>query len=242
MHLEVEHVRALIALHGRSTFLRDLFLARLQHFLPGREQSMMVVERAAYNAMASYVADHFQGDALVGDVMVAVAQSGLINDVGLVALCRGWPDSAPIAAATANLPALIDADEPVAAWLFASRADAALMTRYLVRYPSKLERPYFRDAWNGIEAVRARLQADRGCRDLAFGELQKVTEVKTRIALTKLLAPSLRNTPTFREWIRDQLRGVQEDSGVICPLVFDVIAKTVRPLEFALLEAALTRD
>ena len=120
--LELEQVQALIALHGRSTLLRDLFLARLQHFLPGGQQSMMMVERAAYNAMASYVADHFQGDVAAGQVMLSVATSGLILDVGLVALCRGWPDSAPIASATADLAELIEADEPVTAWLFASVA------------------------------------------------------------------------------------------------------------------------
>jgi len=52
--LEVEDVRALIALHGRSALLLDLFIARLQHFLPGRSQTMKTMERAACAAMASY--------------------------------------------------------------------------------------------------------------------------------------------------------------------------------------------
>ncbi len=239
--LEVEQVRALIALHGRSTLLKDLFLARLQHFLPGGQQSMMVVERAAYNEMASYVSDHFHGDVTVGNVMISVAQSGMIRDVGLVALCRGWPDSAPIAAAIANLPALIDADEPVTAWLFASKADAALMKSYLLRYPAKLRKSYFSEPRDGIEAVLNRLQADRDCRELVVAELHTVIEVDTRVALAKLLAPSLRTDPAFRSWMSDQLRCVREHSGVICPLAFDTIANAVRPVEFTLLEAALTR-
>jgi len=240
--VEVEQVRALIALHGRSTLLRDLFLARLQHFLPGGQQSMMVVERDAYNAMASYVADHFHGDATVGEAMLSVATSGLIHDVGLVALCRGWPDSAPIAAAAAKLPTLIEADEPVTAWLFASKADAALMARYLVRYPGKLTGNHFGEPRDGITAVRTRLQADPECRKLVFAELQNITEPDTRIALAKLLAASMRNDPAFRSWISDQLRTARESSRVLCQLAFDVLANTCKPVEFALFEAALTRN
>jgi hypothetical protein len=129
--LEVEHVRALIALHGRSALLRDLFVARLQHFPPGRQQSMVVVEWVAYHAMASYLADHFHGDVVVGQAMLAVATSPMIRDVGLIALCRGWPDSPQIAAAAAKLPTLIEADEPVTAWLFATKADSMLMASYV---------------------------------------------------------------------------------------------------------------
>jgi len=38
--IEVEDVRALVALHGRSPLLRDLFLARLQYFAQGHPQSI----------------------------------------------------------------------------------------------------------------------------------------------------------------------------------------------------------
>lgn len=237
--LEVEQVKALIALHGRSSLLRDLFLGRLQHFLPGSHHSMMVLERGAYQAMASYLADHFHGDAAVGQVMLSVANS-LIHDVALVALCQGWPEMAPIAGASAKLSELIDADEPVTAYLFSSKADALLMTKYLVRYPSKLKGNYFGEPRYGIEAVRARLQADRECRELVFAELQKTTDPDTCVALAKLLAPSMRNDPTFRTWISEQLRTARESSGVIYPLVFDVLANAFKPVEFALFEAALT--
>jgi hypothetical protein len=74
-----------------------------------------------------------------------------------------------------------------------------------------------------------------------FADLQNVTELSTRIALVKLLAPSMRNDPLFRAWISDQLRGTRENSPVICELAFDVLANTSKPVEFALLEAALTR-
>lgn len=239
--LEVEQVRALIALHGRSTLLRDLFLARLQHFLAGGQQSMMVVERAAYNEMASYISDHYHGDVAVGNVMVSVARSGMIGDVGLIALCRGWPDSSPIAAATVNLPALIDADEPVAAWLLASKADAELMKGYLLRYPAKFKKNHFSEVRDGIDAVLNRLQADRDCRELVVAELHKIVEIDTRVALAKLLAPSLRTDPAFRSWVSEQLGCFREHRGVICPLAFDAISNAVRPIEFTLLEAALTR-
>jgi hypothetical protein len=238
--LEVEDVKALIALHGRSSRLRDLFLARLQHFLPGSHQSMMVLERPAYHAMASYLADNFHGDAAVGQAMLAVANT-LIHDVALVALCRGWPEMAPIAAASARLPTLIEADEPVTAWLFASKADAALMAKYLLRYPSKLMGHYIGEPRDGIEAVRARLQMDRECRELLFAELQTVTEPDTWITLTKLLAPSMGNDPAFRSWMSDQLRVARESSRILCQLAFDVLANAYKPVEFALFEAALTQ-
>jgi hypothetical protein len=240
--LEVEHVKALIALHGHSTLLRDLFVARLQHFLPGRQQSMMVMEMAAYQAMASYVTDHFHGDVAIAQAMVAVATSPMICEVGLISLCRGWPNSPQIASATANLPKLIEADEPVTAWLFASKADSALMAKYLVRYPSKLIRQYFGEPRDGIKAVRTRLQSDRECREAVFSELKKVTEPDTMIALTKLLTPSMRNDKAFRFWISNQLSLIRENEKALAPLAFYVLANACKPVEFALLEAVLTQS
>ena len=154
--LEVEQVRALIALHGRSALLRDLFLGRLQ-FMAG-QNSMMVLERAAYAAMASYLADHFHGDEAIGQVMLSLATSSLIHDVAFIALCQGWPDAPPIAwrceSRRRNLPTLIEAYEPVTAWLFASKADAALMAKYIMSYPDRLmRRPFQRAAgWNSSGA------------------------------------------------------------------------------------------
>lgn len=237
--LQVEQVRALIVLHGRSALLRDLFLGRLQ-FMAG-QNSMMVLERAAYAAMASYLAENFRADEAVGQVMLSVATSSLIRDVGLIALCRGWPDAPPIAAVTTKLPTLVEGAEPVTAWLFASKASAALMASYVVRYPGKLTKNYFGEPRDGIAAVRNRLQTDQECRNLVFANLQNITELNTRIALARLLAPSMRNDPAFRTWISDQLRGARENSRVICQLAFDVLANASKPVEFALLEAALTR-
>jgi hypothetical protein len=237
--LEADQVRALIALHGRSALLRDLFLRRLQ-FMAG-QNSMMGLERAGYAAMASYLTEHFRGDETVGQMMVSVATSTMIHDVGMIALCQGWPDSPPIAVATANLPTLIDSYEPVAAWLLAFRANARLMADYIVRYPDKLTKGYFGEPRDGIQAVRNRVETDQECRNLVFADLQNVTELNTRIALAKLLAPSMRNDPAFRAWISEQLRGARENSRVICELAFDVFANACKPVEFALLEAALTR-
>ncbi len=236
--LQVEQVQALIALHGRSALLRDLFSGRLQ-FMAG-QNSMMALERAAYAAMASYLAENFRGDEAVGQVMLSLVTS-LIHDVGMIALCQGWPDAPPIAAAAANLPTLIEAYEPVTAWLFAFKANARLMANYVVLYPDKLTKDSFGEPRDGIQAVRNRLQTDQECRSLVFADLQNVTELNTRIALAKLLAPSMRNNPAFRTWISDQLRGARENSRVICELAFDVLANACKPVEFALLEAALTR-
>ena len=247
--LQVEQVRALIALHGRSTLLRDLFSGRLQ-FMAG-QNSMWGLERAAYSAMASYLAQNFRGDETIGQVMLSLATSSMIPDVALIALCQGWPDAPPIAVAAANLPALaadaanlqrpIAAYEPMTAWLFASKANPALMARYITSYPDRLVRNHFREPRDGIAAVRNRLQSDQECRNLVFADLQNVTELNTRIALAKLLAPSMRNHPAFRTWISDQLRGARENSHVICELAFDVLANACKPVEFALLEAAFTR-
>ena len=90
--------------------------------------------------------------------------------------------------------------------------------------------------------MRTRLQADAECRELVFAELQKVTEPDIRIALAKLLAPSMRNDPAFRSWISEQLRVARESGRIICQLAFDVLANASKPVEFALLEAALMRS
>jgi hypothetical protein len=239
--VDAETVRALVALHGHSTLLRDLFVARLQHFLPARQQSMMVMERAAYQAMATYLADHFHGDVAVGQAMTAVANSPMIDDVGLIALCRGWPDSPQLTSVTEKLPTLIDADEPATAWLFATKADTALMAKYLVLYPRKFTRHHFEEPREGIAAVRTRLQSDRECREAVFSELKKITEPNTMIALAKLLAPSMRSDTAFRAWISEQLNTIRENKQALAPLAFDVLANTCMPVEFALLAAMLTR-
>ncbi len=237
--LQVEQVQALIALHGRSALLRDLFLGRLQFI--SQQKSFMVLERAAYAAMASYLTEHFCSDEAVSQEMLSLSMSSLIRDVALVALCQGWPDAPPIAEATGNLPTLIEGAEPFAAWLFAFNADASLMARYLLSYPDKLMRSHFGEARDGITAVRNRLQTDQECRNLVFANLQNVTELNLRIAIAKLLAPSMRKDPAFHIWMLDQLRGARENSRVICELAFDIIANACKPVEFALFEAALTR-
>jgi hypothetical protein len=107
-------------------------------------------------------------------------------------------------------------------------------------YPDKLMRSHFGEPRDGIAAVRNRLQTDQECRNLVFANLQNATELNTRIALAKLLAPSMRNDPAFRTWISDQLCGARENSSVICQLAFDVLANVHKPVEFALIEAALT--
>ena len=60
--------------------------------------------------MASCLAQHFHGNADVGKVMESIANS-LLHDVALVALCRGWPETLPLAA-LAKLPEPIETDEP----------------------------------------------------------------------------------------------------------------------------------
>ncbi|CAB5119131.1 hypothetical protein D3OALGB2SA_2869 [Olavius algarvensis associated proteobacterium Delta 3] len=237
--LQVKQVRALIAMHGRSALLRDLFLGRLQFMT--QQKSMMGLERAAYAAMASYLTENFRSNEAVGHVMLSLSKSSLIRDVAFIALCQGWPDAPPIAEATGKLPMSIEGAEPVTAWLFASKADPALMAKYLMSYPDKLMRGHFGDPREGIAAVRNRLQTDQECRNLVFENLQNATEVNTRISLAKLLAPSMRKDPAFHTWISDQLRGARKNSRVICQLAFDVLGNACKPVEFALLEAALTR-
>jgi hypothetical protein len=237
--LQVEQVKALIAMHGHSTLLRDLFLCRLQFMV--QQTSMMHIERAAYAAMASYLTENFRGDEAVGQVMLSLAPSSLIHDIAFIALCQGWPDAPPIVAAMGKLPTLIEGAEPVTAWLFATKANADLMASYIMRYPGKLTKSYFGEPQDGIVAVRNRLQTDQECRNLVFANLQNATELNTRIALAKLLAPAMRNDPAFRTWISDQLLGARENSRVICQLAFDVLANACKPVEFALLEAVFTR-
>lgn len=237
--LQVKQVQALIAMHGRSALLRDLFLSRLQFM--ASQKSMMVLERVAYTEMVSYLVDHFHKDEAVGQVILSLAKSSLISDVAFIALCQGWPDASPVVEATKNLPMLIEGREPVTAWLFASKANANLMAKYLMNYPNKLMHSYFGESRDGITAVRNRLQTDRECQNLVFTNLQNAADLKTKIVMAKLLAPSMRNDPEFQAWISDQLRDVRENCHTFCQLEFEVLENIYRPVEFALLEAVLTR-
>ncbi|GEP42409.1 hypothetical protein BGE01nite_17000 [Brevifollis gellanilyticus] len=199
-----------------------------------------MLETRAYNAMASYLVDHFPGDATAGQVLALVAEDGLIQEVGLVALCRGWPDSNRIADAIENLPRYIDGPEPVTAWLFALKANASLMADYIERYPAKLKKSYFGEARDGLQAINSRLQTDRDCRDLTLGKLQVVADLDTQITLAGLIAPAVQTDHVFREWISNQLLYLREDAGPLCQLARDTATNEVRPVKFALLEAALT--
>lgn len=242
--LDTDTVRALIALHGRSTLLRELFATRLQHFRPGQPQSIMVIEGAAYHAMGAYLAEHFYGDAFLLPVLRGIAATGIIiRDVGLVALCRGWPDAPEITAASQHLTEMLDRGaEPFSAWLFATKADDQLMASYIVRYPSKLRASYFDDARQGLAAVRSRLESDRLCRDATFAQLKGITDLFTMIGVSRLLAPAMRNDRAFREWISEQLRFTQETHHVLAPLAFDALTNRARPVKHALLEAVLTHQ
>ncbi|MCP4337349.1 MAG: NACHT domain-containing protein [Desulfobulbaceae bacterium] len=237
--LQIDQVRALITLRGRSELLRDLFLDRLKYM--EKHKSMMVLERGAYAAIASYLVDNFRGDEAVGQVMFPLSTSSLIRDVVFIALCQGWPDAPPVVAAAEKLPTLIDGPEPRTAWLFASKADVVLMAKYLMNYPTKLIQGYNGEARDGIIAVQERLQNDEECRNLVFANLHNITELNTQIALTKLLAPSMRKNSEFHKWISEQLHRTRDNSFITCELTFDVISNACKPVEFALLEAALTQ-
>jgi hypothetical protein len=98
----------------------------------------------------------------------------LLHDVVLVALCRGWLETLPLAG-LGKLPEVIDADEPVTAWLFASKADAALMAKYVVRYPRQLLAGLFQGAaiWNRGNAQTTSNRS--GMSEAFFATVQKVT-------------------------------------------------------------------
>ena len=116
------------------------------------------------------------------------------------------------------------------------------MANYVLRYPSKLMKQYFGEPRDGIAALRNRLQTDEECRKLVFANLQNATELDTQIAVAKLLAPSMRNDPAFRTWVSNQLFETRGKSRIICQLVFDVLANTCKPVEYALLETVLIRN
>jgi hypothetical protein len=241
-HLDSEEVWALIAMHGRSALLRDLFITRLGYFRTGQNHSMQVEERASYSAMALYLAEHFHGDARVGQAMVAVAESPLIHSIGVIGLCRGWPDLEPIPRYRAMLRDLMDAPEPVTAWLFATCADALQLADYLLRYPKKLKQnDPFREAREGITALQTRLQSDFRCREILFDGLSNITETDTVIALAKLLGPSMRSDSEFCAWVSQQLRITGERDRTICQFAYDLFSNEFKPVEFALFEAMLTR-
>jgi hypothetical protein len=86
--------------------------------------------------------------------------------------------------------------------LFASKADAALVAKYVVRDPRKLMQDHFGEPRYGIEAMRGRLQTDQECRKLVFAAVQKVTAPDTWIALAKLLGPLMRTVLAFGTWIQ----------------------------------------
>ncbi|WP_145928668.1 NACHT domain-containing protein [Termitidicoccus mucosus] len=240
--LEIEHVRALIALHGRSTLLRDLFVARLQWFVSGHPTSMMEIESAAYHAMGTYVADHFHGDPALLPALRAVAGSTMISEVGLTALCRGWPEAPEIAGAITLLPQLLNGPEPLTAWLFSTRADSALMAKYVLGYPGKVRGDRFGETRQGLTVIRTRLQTDRTCRELILGELKGISDPAISVPLARLIAPVMQDEPEFRDWVAQRLGAARAAGQPIAPVAFDGLANRCKAIEHAFLEAVLTRE
>lgn len=240
--LEIEDVRALIALHGRSTLLRDLFMVRLQWFVSGHPNSMMSMEGPAYHAMGAYLADHFHGDPALLAPLRAVAGSVMISNVGLTTLCRGWPDAPEIARAIPHLPKLLNGPEPLTAWLYSTKADAALMAKYVSGYARKVRDDSFGEARQGLAAIRTRLQTDQACRELVMGELKNISDPAAAVPLARLVAPVVQDEPEFRDWVARQLSAVRDAGQPIAPLAFDSLANRCKAVEFALLEAVLTRE
>jgi len=240
--LKIEHVRALIALHGRSTLLRDLFIARLQWFVTGHPMSMMTMEGAAYHAMGAYLADHFHGDPTLLPALQAVAKNPMLSEVALTTLCRGWPDAQEIAEAIPHLPKLLNGPEPLTAWLFATKADPALMAKYVVGYPAKARVDRFGEARQAVVAIRTRLQTDQACLELVLAELKGVSEPAISVPLARLLAPILQDESEFREWVGKLLSTARAASQPLAPVAFDGLANRCKAVEHALLEALLTRE
>jgi len=116
------------------------------------------------------------------------------------------------------------------------------MASYLVLYPGKLMHDHFREARDGIVAVRTRLRSDRECREAVFAELKQITDPDILVALTKLLAPAMQNETAFRAWISERVRAERASDRLLGELAFDVLANVCRPVEFVLLEAVLTRS
>jgi hypothetical protein len=155
--------------------------------------------------------------------MESIAKS-LLHEVALVALCRGWPETLPLAA-LAKLPEPIDTDEPVTAWLFASKAYAEL----------------FRGAaiWNrgNARATSNRSgMSEAGFRCCSKGHRARYLDCPRQIARTIDA-----HRPGIWHLDSNQLRAARESSRVICQLAFDVLANACTPVEFALREALLTR-
>ena len=209
--LEEDSVRALIAPHGRSLFLRDLFLARFIRFMPmGAVNSIMTMEMQSYHLIGKYLAENFHGDPLVHDTMVQVANSILIHEMGWIALCRGWPNSPLFGPMVARLPTLIDAQEPVTAWIFSTKADAQLMAKYLLHYPLKLKRDHFGRPREGFAAIATRLRSEEVCRQATFDGLRALTDSDVLVGVARLLGPTMRHDPEFRKWVLRLLQEARE--------------------------------
>jgi hypothetical protein len=240
--LDEDSVRALIALHGRSLFLRDLFLARFNRFMPtGGVNSIMTMEMQSYHLIGKYLAENFHGDPLVHDAMVQVANSILIHDAGWIALCRGWPNSPLFGPVVARLPTLIDAQEPVTAWIFSTKADAQQMAKYLLHYPSKLKRDHFGRPREGFAAIATRLQSDELCRQATFDGLKALSDIDVLVGVARLLGPTMRHDSEFRKWVLGQLQEARSKTSLLAPLALDILTNEHKTVECCLLDTVLTR-
>ena len=239
--IDVSLVEALIALHGPSPVLRDLFLARLNRYRAVYGISVMLVEMKAYHAIGDYLVEQFGSDALVAESMQVLAVSSLMSEVARIALCRRWPSSPQVALAAKNLPALRNGMEPVTAWIFATQGTAAEVADFLMQYPNKLKGDDFGFPYKGIQALRDRLRTDAECREAVFERLQRETNPDCVATIARLAGVSLRTDRQFRKWVSAQVAKSRGRPVSLAPMAFDGISHEQRPLEFSLLEALLAR-
>lgn len=238
--LAIDEIRALISYHGQAEFLKDLFVERIKQFHARRHRSIMFLEHRTYGEMLSYLAEHFGGDETLGNELLEFLSSQKIHDQVMNSLCRGWPGMSIVTKEAEKLSDYIESPKPYHAWLFSTKANARLMTNYVMRFPDNCMHMSNDYVYEVVIAIRKRLQSDHECLYAVFEKLKTVRAIEPIVAITKLIAPLIGKETEFQEWVSEQLHEYFQQEKVLGNLVFDLFSNDFRPVEFTLLEAVLT--
>jgi hypothetical protein len=192
---------------------------------------------------AKFLATNYAGDSEVGAELVRIAKLSVEGSAAVTALCCSWPDEPYLKELWENIKRLGVDDSPVSARLMALFGTPAEVARYITTLPQLFQRDNFgRYPREAIRAVRGRLTTDVETRRELLVLLQTTEDGDVLASTFRLLGMTEEDILTLREAGSKKIEALRASAkGQMQPMGFDMMTGQVRPIEFSILEACLTK-
>jgi hypothetical protein len=193
-------------------------------------------------AAAHYLAEHHAGEPNLGRRLEEIGRQSVEPSGPLIALCRGWPQSAVLSSIWSQFS---DAGgfnaQAATAWLIGLKATSAQFANYVLTLPQPTPADRF---WNFrvemLRAVQDRLSRDREAQVLLLEGLKSACSMDILSSSARLLGTSAVTRKDLIAWVSGKIVALR-DSSQLPEFAYDIMAGRQRPTEFCLLESCLVR-